>query len=56
MEELGLTYEILKEINVGNPAKVRRPAPLPGQHNSYVFGELLGTSYEIQSLEEQVIY
>jgi crotonobetainyl-CoA:carnitine CoA-transferase CaiB-like acyl-CoA transferase len=28
------------------PAQLRRPAPLLGQHNDYVFGELLGMSKE----------
>lgn len=40
------------------PARVHSPGPLLGQHNSYVFGELLGMSGgEIQSLiQEQVIH
>ncbi len=40
------------------PARVSSPASLLGQHNSYVFGELLGMSQEeIKALaEEQVIY
>jgi len=39
------------------PAKVRRPAPLLGEHNQYVLGELLGmTQSEIdQLIEEQVV-
>lgn len=39
------------------PVKIRRPAPLVGEHNDYVFGELLGMSKEeIQSLaDEQII-
>ena len=40
------------------PGKIRQPAPLVGQHNSHVFGELLGLSQaEIDRLvEERVIY
>lgn len=40
------------------PAQVTSPAPLVGQHNEYVFGELLGMSTEeITRLEEEkVIY
>jgi benzylsuccinate CoA-transferase BbsF subunit len=40
------------------PGGISRPAPLLGQHNEYVFGELLGMSRnEIARLEEeQVIY
>jgi len=40
------------------PATVRRHGPLLGEHNEYVFGELLGMSREeIQRLEkEEVIY
>ena len=40
------------------PAVVRSPAALLGQHNSYIFGELLGMSKEeIQRLvDEKVIY
>jgi len=40
------------------PAKIERPGPLMGQHNDYVFGELLGMpKQEISRLiEEQVIY
>jgi crotonobetainyl-CoA:carnitine CoA-transferase CaiB-like acyl-CoA transferase len=34
-----------------NPARIRRPAPCLGQHNDYVFGELLGLSAdEIEGL------
>jgi len=37
----------------GTPLKVNRPAPLFGEHNQYVFGELLGLSdSEIQRLKE----
>ncbi len=41
----------------GTPVKVRRPAPLLGEHNQYVLGELLGmTQSEIdQLIEEQVV-
>jgi benzylsuccinate CoA-transferase BbsF subunit len=36
-----------------SPARIRRPAPLFGEHNDYVFGELLGLSRgEISRLEE----
>jgi crotonobetainyl-CoA:carnitine CoA-transferase CaiB-like acyl-CoA transferase len=40
------------------PGSVRTPAPLLGQHNEYVFHELLGMSTEeIERLKErQVIY
>jgi benzylsuccinate CoA-transferase BbsF subunit len=41
----------------GTPVKVRRPAPLLGEHNQYVLGELLGMPQsEIdQLIEEQVV-
>ena len=40
------------------PAKVTRHAPLFGEHNKYVFGELLGMSdEEIEKLhKEEIIY
>jgi len=40
------------------PGKVSRHAPLFGEHNKYVFGELLGMSQEdIEELQKQkVIY
>jgi len=40
------------------PGEIRRPAPLLGEHNNYVFGELLGLSKdEIEALvENKVIY
>jgi benzylsuccinate CoA-transferase BbsF subunit len=40
------------------PGEIRRPAPLLGEHNNYVFGELLGLSQdEIEALtEKKVIY
>jgi benzylsuccinate CoA-transferase BbsF subunit len=40
------------------PAAVRRPAPLLGEHNQYVLGELLGmSSEEIERLvAEEVVY
>ena len=40
------------------PGGISRPAPLLGQHNDYILGELLGlTAGEIERLEgEQVIY
>jgi len=40
------------------PARVRRSAPLLGEHNQYVLGELLGMSQDeiAQLLEEQVVY
>ena len=40
------------------PCEVRRPAPLMGEHNEYVLGELLGKSKEeiTQLIEEQVVY
>ena len=40
----------------GSPIAIRRPAPLLGEHNDYVFGELLGMSKEeIQSLVDDQI-
>jgi len=41
----------------GSPVTIRRPAPLLGEHNEYVLGELLGMSREeIQTLAaEQII-
>jgi len=40
------------------PGEIRRPAPLLGEHNPYVFGELLGKSEEeIQDLvQREIIY
>jgi benzylsuccinate CoA-transferase BbsF subunit len=40
------------------PGKIRHHAPLVGQHNNHVFGELLGLSQEEidKLIEEQVIY
>jgi benzylsuccinate CoA-transferase BbsF subunit len=40
------------------PARIAKPAPLLGEHNDYVFGELLGLSKdEINRLvEDKVIY
>jgi benzylsuccinate CoA-transferase BbsF subunit len=42
----------------GTPGEVRRPAPMLGQHNHYVFRELLGKpeSEIAQLVEEKVIY
>jgi benzylsuccinate CoA-transferase BbsF subunit len=42
----------------GTPGEVRRPAPMLGQHNEYVFRELLGKpeSEIAQLVEEKVIY
>lgn len=40
----------------GTPAKVLRHGPLLGEHNQYVFGELLGLSTaEVKGLEEQEV-
>ncbi len=40
------------------PARVERPGPMLGEHNDYVFGELLGMSKEeiARLVEEKVIY
>jgi len=40
------------------PGEIRRPAPMLGEHNDYVYGELLGLSKEeVEKLaEEKVIY
>ena len=40
------------------PGEIRRPAPLLGEHNPYVFGELLGISEEeMQDLtQREIIY
>jgi len=40
------------------PARIERASPLMGEHNEYVFGELLGMSKQELSelIEEQVIY
>jgi crotonobetainyl-CoA:carnitine CoA-transferase CaiB-like acyl-CoA transferase len=40
------------------PGKIQRRAPLMGEHNSYVFGELLGLSKEEinKLIDEKVIY
>jgi crotonobetainyl-CoA:carnitine CoA-transferase CaiB-like acyl-CoA transferase len=36
------------------PAHVRLPAPRPGEHNRYVFGDLLGlSSQEMAELERE---
>jgi benzylsuccinate CoA-transferase BbsF subunit len=42
----------------GTPGRIRRPAPLLGEHNQYVFGELLGLQQaEIQRLmDAEAIY
>jgi benzylsuccinate CoA-transferase BbsF subunit len=42
----------------GTPGEVRRPAPMLGQHNDYVFRELLGRSESEMTLliEEKVIF
>jgi len=41
----------------GSPVEIRRPAPLFGEHNAYVLGEIIGLlTEEIQTLvEEQII-
>jgi benzylsuccinate CoA-transferase BbsF subunit len=40
------------------PGEIRRPAPMLGEHNHYVFGELLGLPREKieQYIEEKIIY
>lgn len=40
------------------PGEIRRPAPMLGEHNQYVYGELLGLSKEKieQYVEEKIIY
>jgi len=40
------------------PGRVSRPAPLVGEHNNYVFGELLGLSRDMidRLVEEKVIF
>ena len=40
------------------PGELRRPAPVMGEHNAQVFGEILGLSPEeiAQLTEEKVIY
>jgi benzylsuccinate CoA-transferase BbsF subunit len=40
------------------PGQIRRPAPMLGEHNQYVYGELLGLSKEKieQYVEEKIIY
>jgi crotonobetainyl-CoA:carnitine CoA-transferase CaiB-like acyl-CoA transferase len=42
----------------GTPGRISRPAPLLGEHNQYVFGELLGLpEAEIRRLvEAEAIY
>ncbi|MDD4860072.1 MAG: hypothetical protein PHR56_07740, partial [Dehalococcoidales bacterium] len=38
------------------PVSIRRPAPMVGEHNDYVFGELLGVSpEELQRLADEHI-
>jgi crotonobetainyl-CoA:carnitine CoA-transferase CaiB-like acyl-CoA transferase len=38
------------------PAKLQRPSPLLGQHNDYVFGDIVGLSrIDIQKLKDEGI-
>jgi crotonobetainyl-CoA:carnitine CoA-transferase CaiB-like acyl-CoA transferase len=48
-EMAGLTWRFSE-----TPAHVRLPAPRPGEHNRYVFGDLLGlSSQEMAELERE---
>lgn len=53
--ELGsYEYEAPPFILSETPAELRRPSPLLGEHNDYIFGEVMGmTAEEIQGLKEE---
>ncbi|HWO93633.1 MAG TPA: CoA transferase [Dehalococcoidia bacterium] len=56
--EAGVTYYDAPPVRLSKtPGRLRSPAPLLGQHNGYVFGELLGMSEdEIRRYTEEGIF